>query len=240
MYMMSIFQLLVGLCKDLGALISEFWYDSRDGKWKISWIKWDDLCLPKSCGGLGFKDLHMFNQSLLVKQAWRTLKCPDSLAAKVFKAKYFKRNDFLQASLKYGCSHTWRSIILWLRDISGKIVVDVSKPITDNFTAEIGEFLAIREGLLMVKNHNLHIYSAEVDASAVASTLNSSSFDLCYASFVINNIKALLKEIGVLKCQAIPRSGNRLAHNFASLVSSSIKENFWLNISISCIFPLCE
>jgi hypothetical protein len=45
--------------------------------------------------GLNFKDLISFNQSLLAKQAWRILKNPESLVARLMKAKYFKNEDFL-------------------------------------------------------------------------------------------------------------------------------------------------
>ncbi|KAK2655323.1 hypothetical protein Ddye_008375 [Dipteronia dyeriana] len=48
-YTMSIFQL------DLSAMMSKFWWASRDVKHKISWIKWQNLCLSKSHGGLGFR-----------------------------------------------------------------------------------------------------------------------------------------------------------------------------------------
>ncbi|KAK0579754.1 hypothetical protein LWI29_030939 [Acer saccharum] len=80
-------------------------------------------------------------------------------------------------------------------------------------TLFIGEFLALREGLLMAKSLNLQVQVVEVDASIVATALNSSTSDLGDASFVINDIHALFKEVGVLKCQAVPRSGNSLAHN---------------------------
>ncbi|KAK1554997.1 hypothetical protein Q3G72_020206 [Acer saccharum] len=115
-YVMSIFQLPVCLCKDLGALISKFWWGSKDGKRKTSWVSWDRMCLPKSCGGMGFKDLTLFNQSLLAKQAWCVLHHPNSLVAKVLKAKYFRQEDFLQAPLRPGCSQCWRSII-WGREL---------------------------------------------------------------------------------------------------------------------------
>ncbi|KAK3221679.1 hypothetical protein Dsin_008704 [Dipteronia sinensis] len=68
-YSMSLFKLPFGLCKDLSAMVSKFWCNSKDGKRKISWVKWKKLCLPKLYGGLGFKNLSLFNQALLTKQA---------------------------------------------------------------------------------------------------------------------------------------------------------------------------
>ncbi|KAK3199433.1 hypothetical protein Dsin_022848 [Dipteronia sinensis] len=110
-YTMSIFQLLKGLCNELGSIISKFWWGSKEGRSKVSWVKWENLCLPKACEGLGFKDIYLFNQALLAKQAWRIFHNQDSLVARILKSKYFKTDDFLQADLKIGRSHTWRSIV---------------------------------------------------------------------------------------------------------------------------------
>ncbi|KAK2652720.1 hypothetical protein Ddye_012576 [Dipteronia dyeriana] len=91
----------------------EFWRGSSEGKKKINWVSADKVCLPKGCGGLGFKILVFFNQALLVKQAWRLLQ------NKVLKAKYFKQEDFLYTCLCPGNSSTWRSIC-WGRDLLWK------------------------------------------------------------------------------------------------------------------------
>lgn len=60
------------------------------------------MCKAKSKGGMGFKNLQIFNQSVLAKQGWRFLIYPDSLVSRVFKAKYFPTTDFLNASI---CRH---------------------------------------------------------------------------------------------------------------------------------------
>ncbi|KAK3224955.1 hypothetical protein Dsin_004817 [Dipteronia sinensis] len=118
-YSMRLFQLPIGLCKDLSAITSKFLWGSRDGKRKISWVSWDKLCLPKPCGGLGFKDLSLFNQALLAKQVWRLLHCPNYVVAQLLKAKYCKQDDFLLAKAKPSYSYIWRSLV-WGRSLLSK------------------------------------------------------------------------------------------------------------------------
>ena len=94
-YVMSCFKLPKKLCKDISALMANFWRGETNGRNKMHWISWERMTRKRNEGGLGFKDLKAFNKALLGKQIWRILTKPNLLVSKVLKAKYFLKESIL-------------------------------------------------------------------------------------------------------------------------------------------------
>ena len=107
---MGVFLLPARLCNELNAKCARFWWGQTGNKRKIHWKNWGVLTQPKK-GGMGFRDLKNFNLAMLAKQGWRLIQEKDSLLYKFFKARYFPRTNFLDASNAPNCSYVWKSLM---------------------------------------------------------------------------------------------------------------------------------
>ena len=103
---MSVFKLLVGLCKDIEAMIQKFWWEQGESK-NIHWVKWSTFCSSKSVGGMGFRDIQNYSNAR------------QRLLYKVFSAKYFPNGNILEVSVHPRSSFAWRTI-LQARDVINK------------------------------------------------------------------------------------------------------------------------
>ncbi|KAL4625871.1 hypothetical protein ACB092_05G056600 [Castanea dentata] len=72
---------------DLNSMMGNFWWGQKGRDRRLAWAE----------GGMGFRDLKAFNLALLVKQGWRIMEQPNSLVHRVYKAKYFEKESFLNA-----------------------------------------------------------------------------------------------------------------------------------------------
>ncbi|KAK5846144.1 hypothetical protein PVK06_002415 [Gossypium arboreum] len=109
-YVMQCFALLKILCRKLEGIMNKFWWSNNKSTKGIHWSNWDALCKPKNVGGLGFKNLFLFNKALLAKKVWRLLSQSNFLLAKVLKARYYPHSDILSTKIGFYPSFTWKSI----------------------------------------------------------------------------------------------------------------------------------
>ena len=112
MYVMSVFLLPISLCTELERMMNSFWWGQNGSSSRgIKWMSWDRICGHKMEGGLGFRKLHEFNLAMLGKQGWKLLSHPDSLVARIFKARYYPNTSFLEAKAGANPSFVWKSIL---------------------------------------------------------------------------------------------------------------------------------
>lgn len=126
-FAMTCFRLPVSLCNQIQSVLTRFLWDAKEGENKISWVAWDILTLPKDQGGLGFRDVQLFNQALLAKIAWRLITKPQCLLARVLIGKYCIKAPLTKISPAPSSSYGWKGI-LWGRDLLlshlGKVIGD--------------------------------------------------------------------------------------------------------------------
>jgi len=108
---MPCFDLTKGLCDEISNMICRFWWSQQENENKMHRLSWEVLSCRKDKGGLGYRDLHLFNLAMLPRQGWHLLLNQRSLCAQVLRAKYFPSGDLLSVIEKPGISYSWRSIV---------------------------------------------------------------------------------------------------------------------------------
>jgi hypothetical protein len=91
-------------------MMQSFWWSHMSKTSSIHWMSWKRMGQSKSNGGLGFRDLVLFNQALLAKQGWRLIQHPHSLSSRIIKAKYHPNSHFLDAQVSSRASFVWRCL----------------------------------------------------------------------------------------------------------------------------------
>lgn len=67
LYYFSFFKIPKKVVKELVQIQHDFLWDGKLDNRKMAWVRWSKICVPKESGGLGIKNLELFNLSLLGK-----------------------------------------------------------------------------------------------------------------------------------------------------------------------------
>jgi len=110
-YAMSCFDLTKTLCDDIGRMACRYWWAQQDNENKMHWLSWERLCSRKKKGGMGYRDLHLFNLAKLARQDWRLIMNPESLCAQVLRAKYYPKGNLFDVKEKPRISNSWRGLL---------------------------------------------------------------------------------------------------------------------------------
>ncbi|RAL44105.1 hypothetical protein DM860_015026 [Cuscuta australis] len=75
------------------------WSSSQEYK-KHPLVAWKEICLPKNNGGLGIKNLVLWNTGSIMRLVWSIAKKEDNLWIKWVHGRYLKNNSIWDCSLK--------------------------------------------------------------------------------------------------------------------------------------------
>jgi hypothetical protein len=111
-YSMSIFLLPKQLCSTLNGLINRFLCGHQHNNHRTAWVGWEKLDKLKKSGGLGFRNLEVFNVALLAicKAGVEIVKGPEFFGGSNSSRKVLPERFFLTAQLGRAPSLAWRSI----------------------------------------------------------------------------------------------------------------------------------
>jgi len=78
-------------------VMRRFWWGGvlqDDPSNPIAYRSWEDICQSKENGGLGIRDLHLVNKSLVIHTAYNIANSKDPFLSAVLKSKYYPHNSF--------------------------------------------------------------------------------------------------------------------------------------------------
>ncbi|KAL4271357.1 hypothetical protein GQ457_13G012300 [Hibiscus cannabinus] len=109
-YAMSCFMLPECILEPITITMRRYWWSGRANARGWAHVAWNKVYRPKLLGGIGLRDLHLFNLAMLAKQIWRLLTCKNSLCFKVISAKYFLGGNILEARRGDKPSFIWSGL----------------------------------------------------------------------------------------------------------------------------------
>lgn len=84
---------------------------------KPRYVAWDKLNEPQNNGGLGIRNVAMWNKSAMGKQVWNIAQKADNLWVKWVSVVYIKGNDRIEYRAPTGSSWTWKNICRTRNDL---------------------------------------------------------------------------------------------------------------------------
>lgn len=114
-YFMATTLIPIKIINKLNALVRKFFWGKVDKQRYMALLAWDKITAPIGMGGIGLRDLHQMNKSMLMKMLFRIVVGSEALWAQQLRAKYLPRSELWLSKRRSRCTIFWRGI-LSLRD----------------------------------------------------------------------------------------------------------------------------
>ena len=111
MFLLSFFEVPVGVRKRLDFYRSRFFWQGDELKSKYHLAKWDIICRPKDQGGLGIENLEVKNRCLLSKWLWKLSSGTDATWAQILRSKYLQTKTLSQVTVRPTDSPFWKGLM---------------------------------------------------------------------------------------------------------------------------------
>ena len=109
-YLLSFIRIPKKVVHKIVSIQRNFLWGAHQEARKIPWVKWDIVCLPKSQGGLGIKDLSLFNEALLGKWGWQLANDHNQPWSRILTSKYGGWKELISGGRRNNSSQWWQDL----------------------------------------------------------------------------------------------------------------------------------
>jgi hypothetical protein len=127
-YYMSTVLFSKAFIERINTIVRRFWWagvQEEDSSSPIAYRSWDDICKPTDQGGLGIRDLHTVNKSLVIHSAWNVATNKNPFLTNILKAKYFPNESFWKANNQGPKSIFWSSVLQVRQDLCSNSIYQI-------------------------------------------------------------------------------------------------------------------
>ncbi|KAJ4775464.1 RNA-directed DNA polymerase (reverse transcriptase)-related family protein [Rhynchospora pubera] len=171
---------------DLTSVARKFFWGKIGRKKYLSLISWKKLQIPLDKGGLGIKDLELFNQALMLKWVWLLVDNRKSVWKEIIKDKYYTNKGFWGTINVRGSSLFWKNIQQLKHHFKDHIYWKIGNGETVNLRGEPW-FYNWQKGLNLTRKRNCTLSQA-ID-SDTGNWKSSILFDM-FPTIIANQIRA--------------------------------------------------
>jgi hypothetical protein len=111
MFLLSFFEIPVGVRKRLDFYRSRFFWQSDELKRKYRLARWDVICRPKDQGGLGIENLEVKNRCLLSKWLSKLSVETQATWAQILRNKYLHSKTLAEVTVRPTDSSFWKGLM---------------------------------------------------------------------------------------------------------------------------------